>query len=272
MPRLVDAHTHWEGLQDLLQRREQGIVSLLCAQTAKEYREVTACLQEHPLLRPWVLPTAGLHPWHCTQEPVEEMLKILPEVPVVGEIGMDSVWCRIPLQAQRDVFEPQLELASELGTPVILHTKGQEEAIARIIAKYPNKYLVHWYSCDSWAELYEELDCWFTIGPDVLWNETTRSLARRVKSEKILIETDGREAVKWAYQKGGILQEQSGQEGLPIRDVLRRSLTSLAQLRHEEPEELAEKTRRNAIAFLGEIGGRSALSFSEKAGKTGNVH
>ena len=250
MPRLVDAHTHWEGPQDLWQRREQDIVSLLCAQTAREYREVTAYLEGHPILGSWVLTTAGLHPWYCTQEPVEEMLKIIPQVPVVGEIGMDNTWCQIPLKVQRDAFARQLELAAELGKPVILHTKGQEEEIARMIARVPNKYLVHWYSCDSWMELYEDLGCWFTIGPDVLWNETTRSLARKVRSDKLLLETDGREAVKWAYQKGGILQGRSEPGGLQTRDVLWRSLVCCAKLRQEEPEELAEKTWQNMNAFL----------------------
>ena len=129
------------------------------------------------------------------------MESFLHKVPVIGEIGMDNVWCDVPLDIQQKVFEEQLALACELKKPVILHTKGQEKEIAAIIRNYPNRYLIHWYSCDHSLEEYIDQNCYFSIGPDVWWNPATRNVARKVPSNRILTETDGLNAVQWAYDE-----------------------------------------------------------------------
>ena len=36
------------------------------------------------------------------------------KVPVIGEIGMDSVWCDVPLDRQRKALEKQLQFACEI--------------------------------------------------------------------------------------------------------------------------------------------------------------
>ena len=248
MDRMYDAHTHWLGPEDLETRKNQEVFSLVCAKTSAQYDSLTGCLHSHPALLPWVQVTAGLHPWHCLEEPVVKMLDLFPMVKVIGEIGMDSVWCRIDLHLQRQVFVRQLERAAELNKPVILHTKGQEAEIASILRSYPNRYLVHWYSCDLWFEQYEKMDCWFSIGPDILWNKTTQSLARQIRSDRLLIETDGMNAVEWADRKGGI-QATGGAEAQP-REILLRSLSCCAVQRQQNPEELAEQVQENLSAFL----------------------
>lgn len=88
---------------------------------------------------------------------------------VIGEIGLDSVWCSVPLSVQEKAFCAQLELASAMKKPVVLHTKGQEKHIARLIRAYPNTYLVHWYSGEEGLSDFLDLDCYFTIGPDVFY-------------------------------------------------------------------------------------------------------
>ena len=87
------------------------------------------------------------------------------ECPVIGEIGMDSVWCNVPLAVQEKVFTEQLAVAAQLDKPVILHTKGQEKRIASLIAGYPNTYLVHWYSDPVFPKSFLELDCYFLSAP-----------------------------------------------------------------------------------------------------------
>ena len=57
------------------------------------------------------------------------MLPLLKQASIIGEIGMDSVWCDVDLEIQKEVFEKQLQLAKEWDKPVILHTKGQEKTI-----------------------------------------------------------------------------------------------------------------------------------------------
>ena len=58
--------------------------------------------------------------------------------------------------------------------------------------------MVHWYSCKDYIDDYIKLDCFFTIGPSVINDEVVREVVRKVPLNRLLIETDGFEAVEWA--------------------------------------------------------------------------
>ena len=193
---LCDAHTHISSEKDLNERIDQHIISLVNHSDPKEIDSFFN--QIHP---PFLIPSCGLHPWDAQKLTVKDMEPFLQMVPVIGEIGMDSVWCKVPLSLQKKVFEAQLELASDLKKPVILHTKGQEKEIANIIQKYPNCYLIHWYSCLDHLNDFIEQDCYFSIGPDIWWNPATQNVADKVPLNRLLTETDGLGAVQWAYDE-----------------------------------------------------------------------
>lgn len=200
-----------------------------------------------------LIPTYGLHPWHADLEALKRMEPFLEHSMLIGEIGMDSVWCEVPLNLQREVFEYQLALAGGKGRPVILHTKGQEKTIADIIRKYPNRYLVHWYSSEFWQEEYLDLDCYFSIGPDVWWNSAVRKLAQRVPADRLLIETDGMGAVRWAYEEADAKGSRSGLVQLPqtLETALRNTLETVAGIRETECLALAKQIRENFLRFCG---------------------
>jgi len=193
---LSDAHTHIGTEDERLEREAEGIVSLVCASTPREAGEIFSHRGRY------LIPTCGVHPWYVKERGLGSMEPWMGRCPVIGEIGMDSVWCSVPLDLQEDVFRRQLGMACCQKKPVILHTKGQEEEIARIIREYPNRYLVHWYSCEKYLEEYLDQDCYFSIGPDVWWNQTVMEVVRKVPGNRLLLETDGLEAVKWAYEEG----------------------------------------------------------------------
>lgn len=210
LPPLCDAHTHPGEAAEWQERLENGIVSLICASTPPEAKALFARLKrvretgserKGNGLCSCLIPTAGLHPWHADTYSVSDMERSLSACPVIGEIGMDSVWCSVPLSVQERVFREQLALAVKLRKPAILHTKGQEARIARIIREYPNTYLVHWYSCEDCLEEYIRLGCYISIGPDVWWNPAVQHAAKAVPSDRILIETDGMAAVSWAFKE-----------------------------------------------------------------------
>ncbi|HJG82494.1 MAG TPA: TatD family hydrolase [Lacrimispora saccharolytica] len=268
--RLFDAHAHLGDEEELLSRKRENISSLVCAGTPEE-AERLMLLCEHSPFSPILLPALGLHPWQAGNVSFRDMEPWLLKAPVIGEIGMDSVWCDVPLSKQEKVFCAQLELASALKKPVVLHTKGQEKKIAGLIRNYENTYLVHWYSGEEGLSEFLELDCYFTVGPDVFYNPSVQRAARLAPENRLLVETDGCSAVKWAYENflGG---ELSGKVSLPdwrdIRGVLEHSIRETALLRAEAqkgslketvldkgfPEPLAERLagimEQNFLRFL----------------------
>lgn len=236
MTRIYDAHAHLGSEAERRVRREQDIVTMVCAGTPAQAER----LSKEAARNANILPAAGLHPWHCDKCSVEEMRPFLERVPVIGEIGLDSVWCQIPMEIQRRAFEAQLALAAQMGKPVVLHTKGMEAEIARTIKKYENTYLVHWYSSMEHLEDYLALDCYFTLGPDLASNPAVRQVAERAGADRLMVETDGFSAAVWALGE----MELSALPGL-----LRGNMELAAQIKGLPPEEMALRMEKNFRAF-----------------------
>ena len=132
--------------------------------------------------------------------------------------------------------------------PVVLHTKGQEKHIARLIRAYPNTYLVHWYSGEEGLSDFLDLDCYFTIGPDVFYQPAVQKAAVLAPENRLLVETDGCSAVKWAYEQASFCKRP-----LPpwndIKAVLNHSIDTIASLRGISPESLAVKMEETFRRF-----------------------
>ena len=226
--RLSDAHTHFTSDEDLNLRIQNKIVSLFSNANPQEIEDLLSKkLSEDIIL------TCGIHPWSADVIKFEEMEKYLQKASIIGEIGMDSVWCDVDLKIQEAVFRKQLAYAAKNHKAVILHTKGQEKEIAKIIKEYPNKYLIHWYSCNDYLDEYLKLDCYFSIGPDVFWNEATREVARRAPLNRILSETDGLNAVKWAYDEAPIKKTPASITSEALKDVI-HEIASIRKLTETE--------------------------------------
>ena len=186
--------------------------------------------------------SAGIHPWKAENTSWQEMEPVLRTCSVIGEIGLDGTWCDTALNIQREVFRRQLLLAHTFGQPVILHTKGMEGEVLQTIRQYPNRYLIHWYSCQDFLYEYMDLDCWFTVGPDLCSNFCVQRLAKTVPLNRLLVESDGLEGLIW------------GQD-LPLAPsdypkIMGQQMQTLALLRNIPVDLLASQISENLNAFL----------------------
>lgn len=187
-----DAHFHDSSRIHALQQ-EYGIPGICNVSNLQEYEYVS---KRYPLY------SMGVHPWNADETLLDQMIPYMKEAPLIGEIGMDSLWCRVPLEKQETVFIKQLELAKDLHKPVILHTKGMEKRILEILRTIPNTYIIHWYSNIHYLEGYEQVGAYFTIGPSVGLDRAVTKLAQRIPMNQLLMESDGIGAVQWATGHG----------------------------------------------------------------------
>ena len=234
---ICDGHAHLGTPQEREYRREQGIVTMICAEDAAQAGELSAMDGD------WIVKACGLHPWKADLQALRDMEPWLSRTKIIGEIGLDSVWCQVDMDVQREVFERQLEIASERGKPVVLHVKGMEREAAERIRRHPGRYLVHWYSDLEWLDLYLEQDCYFSVGPDVAVNPAVQQVARRADLSRLLVETDGFGAVRWA------LGEDFPLDGL--RGVLERSLDWIADEKGVDRGKVREIAEDNFRRFSG---------------------
>ncbi len=208
---IYDAHAHLGTEMERKIRRQTPIVSMVCAQDPQEAAFLQQLVSEEAETltkkktaegncRNWLVPAFGLHPWQSAAYSFDDMKPFLEKADIIGEIGMDNVWCDIPLSRQQLVFEQQLAFASAQKKPVILHTKGQEKEISKLIRHYPNRYLVHWYSDLDGLENFLDQDCYFTLGPDLKKNPAVHKVLESTPLNRVLVETDGWSAVEWAFE------------------------------------------------------------------------
>lgn len=257
------------AIQEIRLREKLGIATFFSCGTPEEWRfwEKLGYKSEELWKREqksWancgILLSFGIHPWYadqydpiqCRREPETDPFALCG---AVGEIGMDSVWCTIPLKQQRDCFVKQLEIAAEQKKPVILHTKGQEAEIVQLVQDFPGKICVHWYSGDEKTfERFLELDCYFTLGPDAAQRGEKKDRLRRrmlleIPEDRLFFETDGVGAVSWALGK---LTADASLEAELYRasEILEQNCRLAAVERKMQAESLQERVWKNLEEFL----------------------
>lgn len=235
---VYDAHAHAGDAQELALRQRLGIRTMLSCGTAAQAARGQALAERYPVLTM----TAGLHPWYAAAERLTELLPYMEACALVGEIGLDSVWCDTPMPVQRRAFSAQLDWAAAHGMGVVLHTKGCETEIARAIAGFPHPVVVHWYSGGPDAlDRFLAEDCYFTVGPDAAHNPCVQAVAKQAAEDRLLFETDGMDAVRWAL--GDVPTAQ-------LPDVLAASVRAAAALRGQSPETLAQNANGSFCRLL----------------------
>lgn len=234
---LSDAHCHLDNNAELAAlQRDEHILALINCQSPLEWERNQALVAgQQPL-------SFGVHPWEATDLRWADVTPCLEQTKIVGEIGMDSVWTDVNLLEQARLFEAQLRFAHNHRKPVILHTKGCERAVLTSIQRYPNRYLVHWYASPEYQRDYVRLDCYFTIGPDVLKDPAVTQLAKTVPLNRLLIETDGLAAIAWAQHRPIQVEDYP--------ETLRQSLRIVANLRGLAPDKLENIVYQNLQRFL----------------------
>lgn len=230
---VYDAHAHAGDEAELALRRQLGMRTMLSCGNAQQAMAVQSLCDGSPVFTM----TAGIHPWYAEHTRLGDMLPYMHKAALVGEIGLDSVWCQTPMDAQIRAFTAQLDWAAANGKGIVLHTKGMEREIARRVEGFPNPVIVHWYSGEMDAlSAFLSQDCYFTIGPDVAVNPAVQAAARLAPDERILFETDGMDAVRWAIG-------DAATSALPR--VLEASVRTAAALRGQDAQTLLEYANGN---------------------------
>lgn len=192
-----DAHFHAGDFSLLNYLCDRHIPGIINASSPQEYDLIKEKLPNDSK----ILISAGIHPWDAAKSAWEIMLPIMEKASIIGEIGLDNVWCDADQQLQYELFERSLAYASKTHKPVILHLKGREKEALPLLRSYRNTYFVHWYSCDDYLDEYIDLDCYFSIGPSVNKDKAVQCTAKKVPLKRLLLESDGLSALTWCEQQ-----------------------------------------------------------------------
>jgi TatD DNase family protein len=217
---LIDTHVHIDELRDLegaVKRAQfEGIRAIIGVGSDLISNErVLLIARAFP---GYIFPALGFHPWQITPDQVDATLEGMDREAeryvAFGEVGLDFK-VGIDKGLQIRVFRTILKRAAHWNRPVIIHARGAwEEAFSMVSEAGLVKAVFHWYS-----------------GPI-----RHRKAIKRMPVEGLLLETDAP-------------QEYRGIESEP-KDLL-TSLLMVANLKGMEPDEVAQRTSKNALELFG---------------------
>ena len=127
-------------------------------------------------------------------EEYRKLCKLHNKVKAIGEIGIDYHYEDIPRELQLKAFRMQMELAREVGLPVIVHEREAHEDGMAVVREFPEVTGVfHCYSGS--AEMARQLvdKGWYIGFTGVLTFKNARKAietAQSIPLERIVLETD----------------------------------------------------------------------------------
>lgn len=142
--------------------------------------------------------STGLHPWWLNTNTWNEQWKKIealinrPGLLAIGEVGLDRR-SPVDLAIQTQVLVRHIELALELGLPLILHLTDYFDVVMQLRKKYP-KGLWIWHSFNGHATMYRQLlktNTDFSIGRKLLLqNSPLENLIEHIPEDRFWLESD----------------------------------------------------------------------------------
>jgi TatD DNase family protein len=247
--RLVDSHCHLDDPQFDADREEvieravaAGVSRMLAVGTGKGPPDLEAGIRLAERY-PFIYATVGVHPHDASKATEEtfariEELAAHPKVVAIGEIGLDYHYDFSPRDVQHAVFARQVEIAAELGKPIVIHTReAWADTMALLRPGAPVAGIIHCFTGDE-RQAREALDLGFHLAFGGVLTfpkaDAVRQAARITPEDRLLVETD-------CPYLAPVPHRGKRNEPAFMTEVVRR----LAAERDRDPEEIAEATTRN---------------------------
>jgi len=198
---MIDSHCHLEmfkkELPDVIRRSfDAGVNTIITVSSDPESIEQAVKIADD---YPMVYATVGLHP-HDADKLNNEILKRIfelsrhPKVIAIGEIGLDYHYDYSPRHIQQSAFARQLELARDVGLPVVVHSREAFEDTIKILKESGvNKGVMHCFGGNI-KQVKEAIELGFFIsisGVITFKNaQKIKEVVKYIPDEYLMIETD----------------------------------------------------------------------------------
>jgi len=245
---VIDTHAHLTSLDDadeaIRRAVEAGVTRILTVGTSVEdCRRALVLAERHD----GVFATLGIHPHDAgtaTEGDLAALRELLahPKAVAVGETGLDWFRDYAPRDDQLRLFAAELELAAELGKPVVIHTRAADDDTLAGLADHPGTVVLHCFSSPHMLPTALDRGWYISFAGNATFPKAVdlRLAATQVPAERLLAETDSPYLAP---------QPVRGKRNEPAYVV--HTLASLAQARGEESAELEAQIERNAAACFG---------------------
>jgi TatD DNase family protein len=245
---VIDTHAHLTSLDDadeaITRAAETGVTRILTVGTSVEDSRRALDLADR---YEGVFAILGIHPHEAGTARDDDLatlrdLHAHPKAVAVGETGLDWFRDYAPRDDQRRLFAAELELAAELGKPVVIHTRAADDDTLADLADFTGTVVLHCFSSPHLLPVALEREWYVSFAGNATFPKAVelRLAATEVPADRILAETDSPYLAP---------QPVRGKRNEPANVV--HTVAALAQSRGEGPGELAAQIERNAAACFG---------------------
>jgi TatD DNase family protein len=245
---VIDTHAHLTALDDaeeaLERAAEAGVSRILTVGTnVDDCRAALELAGRHD----GIFAILGIHPHEAGTTRTDDVaalreLHAHPKAVAVGETGLDWFRDYAPRDDQRRLFAAELELAAELGKPVVIHTRAADDDTLAALADHAGTVVLHCFSSPHMLPTALERGWYVSFAGNATYPKAVdlRLAATQVPAERILAETDSPYLAP---------QPVRGKRNEPANVV--HTLAALAHARGEEPAELERQIEENANTCFG---------------------
>jgi len=240
---VIDTHAHLAALDDadeaVARAAEAGVTRILTVGTdVDDCRRALSLAERHE----GVFAILGIHPHEAGTATTADLAALRdllehPKAVAVGETGLDWYRDYAPHDAQRRLFAAELELASELGKPVVIHTRAADDDTFAALDDFTGTVVLHCFSSPRMLPIALQRGWYVSFAGNATFPKAVdlRLAATQVPAERILAETDSPYLAPQAVR---------GKRNEPANVV--HTLAALARARSEEPADLERQIERNA--------------------------
>jgi TatD DNase family protein len=248
---VIDSHTHLDRgpapvAELVATARAAGVTRILTiGMDSQSCRAALAAAEEHDE----VFAAIGRHPNVAVgyDDAVTEELRELGAHPLcraIGETGLDDYRDYAPRPDQERAFRAQIEVARELGKPLVIHTRAAEDDTIGTLAAHADglDVILHCFSMPGRLDECLERGWWISFAGNVTYPQATdlADAAERVPLGRLLVETDA------PYLTPQALRKQRNQPAYVVHTA-----RFVAERRGLGYEELEAAVEANAARLFG---------------------
>jgi len=253
----VDSHCHLDCIKLDEFDNDYGTMLRQCADAGVEHMLcVSIDFSKFPVMMAQTEPyaqvsvSAGVHPMADPASAVDEatlrQYASHDRVVAIGETGLDYYYHQGDHEWQRQRFRMHLQIARELGKPVIVHTRDAGRDTLDILAAENARQcggVIHCFTeTMEFAESAMDMGLMISFSGIITFNnaDMLRRVAKQVPDEYLLIETDSPYLAPVPHR---------GRQNYPAN--VRRVAQTLAEIRGVSLEHIARLTRDNYYRTFG---------------------
>ena len=199
--RYLDSHIHLQEkhlapvIDDILERaRNAGVARMFCNATREEDWQAVLDLAAGT---PEIIPFLGIHPWFAETAVAgweERLMSLLQQIPAgIGETGLDKC-CRADFGRQQQIFLIQMQMASELKRPLVIHCVKAWGRLLEILEQFADPLppiMIHSFAgSPETLQRLLRLGCFISFSARLTTDSKVRTCFLATPLANLLLETD----------------------------------------------------------------------------------